>query len=83
MLKENSSICSEPLKNIYSNSSLRTYNYDKDFKYADLTAVHKKDDTTEKRNYRPISLLAAVSKVFGKIMQKQIGAYKQKSLSPF
>ena len=61
MLKENSSICGEPLKDIY-NSSLRTYNYDKDLKYADLTPVHKKDDTTEKRNYRPISLLAAVSK---------------------
>ena len=82
MLKENSSICSKTLKDIY-NSSVRTSNYDKDLKYADLTPVHKKDDTTEKRNYRPISLLAAVSKVFEKIMQKQIGAYMHNFLSPF
>ena len=82
MLKENSSICSKTLKDIY-NSSLRTYTCDKDLRYADLTPVHKKDDTTEKRNYRPMSLLAALSKVFGNIMQKQIRAYMHKFLSPF
>ena len=82
LLKENIDICSELLKDIF-NSNIRTSNYDKDLKYADLTPVYKADDTTDKRNYRPISLLSAVSKVFEKIMQKQMGDYMQNLLSPF
>ena len=80
--KEYSHICSEPLKGIINNS-IFTSNFVQDFKYADLTPVHKKDDTTDKKNYRPISLLPATAKIFEKLMQKQIAAYMDKYLSPF
>ena len=82
LLKECSHICSEPLKGII-NSGISTSNFDKGLKYADLTPIHKKDDTTNKKNYRPISLLPATAKIFEKLMQKQIGAYMDKYLSPF
>ena len=43
----------------------------------------KKDDKTDKKNYRPISLLSGMSKVFEKVMQKQIAHYVENFLSPF
>ena len=46
LIKEYSSICNEPLKNLI-NRGLRTF--DQNLKYADLTPVHKKDDTTDKK----------------------------------
>ena len=48
-----------------------------------MIPVHKADETTNKKNYRNISLLPAVSKIFEKIMQSQISAFIEKSLSPF
>ena len=41
-------------------------------KYADVTPVLKKDDKSEKRNYRPKSILRNLSKVYEQIMQNQI-----------
>ena len=44
-------------------------------KLADISPVHKKDDFTNKSNYCPISGLPAGSKIFGRIIQGQIGRY--------
>ena len=41
------------------------------------------DDTINKENYRNISLLPVVSKIFEKIIHKQIGAYVDTLLSPY
>ena len=35
-------------------------------KMADITPVHKKDDTSNKENYRPVSILPSISKNFWK-----------------
>ena len=50
---------------------------------ADITPVHKKDDTTNKSNYRPISGLPSGSKIFERIIQRQIGHYMEAFLSPY
>ena len=34
-------------------------------------------------NYRPVSILPAVSKIFERIMQKQMNGYTERFLSPF
>ena len=41
-------------------------------KLGDIIPAHKKDDVTDKRNYRPISLLPAISKLFEKLYAAQI-----------
>ena len=46
-------------------------------KLAVIPPVHKKDDFTNKSNYRPISGLPAGSKIFGSIIQVQIGHYME------
>ena len=45
--------------------------------------MHKKDSTTDKANYRPISLLPVVSKVFERLIIKQIEPFINNYLSKF
>ena len=56
ILKENSDICCKPLTNVINNG-IGNSNFYSDLKLADLTPVHKDDDTTNKKNYRNVSLL--------------------------
>ena len=44
-------------------------------KYADVIPIHKKDDKTDKENYRPISILPNLSKVYERLMYNQIYPY--------
>ena len=50
-------------------------------KLADTIPVHKKDDKTDKSNYRPISGLPSGSKIFENILHKPIGKYIETFLS--
>ena len=52
-------------------------------KLADISPIHKKEETTKKENYRPVSLLLLVSKILERNMYEQIIAYIDKSLSPY
>ena len=81
-LKENSDICCKPLTYIINNG-IRKSCFDGSLKCADLTPVHKADDTTDKKNYRNISLLPVVSKIFEKLIHTQTSTYVETFLSPF
>ena len=50
-------------------------------KQADITPVHKKNDTNDKNNYRPVSILPSLSKAFKKCLYDQIYAYTDSILS--
>ena len=52
-------------------------------KYADVTPIHKKDDKTDKTNYRPISISPNLSKVYERLMYKQISPYFDLVFSKF
>ena len=52
-------------------------------KMADITPIHKKDETTLKENYRPVSILPSISKIFERDMYEQISLYFENLLSPF
>ena len=52
-------------------------------KYAEVTPIHKNDDKTDKENYRIISVLPNLSKVYERLMYNQIYSYFQTVFSKF
>ena len=77
-----SDIVDEYLSSIYNNAKNKN-TYPQQLKLADVTPIHKKDETTLMKNYRPISLIPIVSKLFERHMYNQILSYIDKFLSPF
>ena len=55
--------------------SLGKSEYASSFKFVDITAVHEKDNRFEKNNYRPVSILPVLSRIFEKCLYKQIPSY--------
>ena len=53
-----------------------------ELKLGDVSPIFKKDDSTDKGNFRPISVLSAVSKIYEKILTDQINSYMEDILSP-
>ena len=49
----------------------------------DYTPLFKKDDNTDKTNYRPISILPSISKIFERIMFKQMTAFIVSRISQY
>ena len=47
-------------------------------KFTDITPVQKKDETTNKENYRPVSVLPLISKIFERIIYDQLSEYLEK-----
>ena len=50
-------------------------------KFSDITPVHKKDETTNKENYRRISVLPLISKIIERIIHDQLSEYLEKYLN--
>lgn len=44
-------------------------------KYVDITQVFKKDDISDKINYRPISIIPNLTKIYQRFMQTQVYPY--------
>ena len=65
------------------NDSIINCTFPDSLKMADVTPVHKKDETTIKDNYRPISILPCISKIFERIMHLQISRYMGFYLSEY
>ena len=65
------------------NNSLSCSTFPTAMKYAEVTPIHKKDDKTDKENYRPISILPNLSKVYERLMYNQIYPYFQTIFSKF
>ena len=82
VLIDTNGIISPLLTSIYHNSKNVT-KYTINLKLADVTPIHKKDETTLMKNYRPVSLIPIVSKLFERDMHDQILSYIEKYLSPY
>ena len=64
------------------NETVETGDYPDNLKLADITPVFKKKDPLNKINYRPVSVLPSISKLFEKLMQHQLVNYMENYLSP-
>ena len=58
-------------------------NFPDNMKLADITPIFKKKDPLKKENQRPVSILSTISKIFEKLMQKQLLGYMEIFLSPY
>ena len=81
-LKEVSDIYAPVLNDIWNNEIITQKRFPNNLKLADVTPVLKKEDASLLKNYRPVSVLQVVSKIYERIMQKQILEYIDKHLSP-
>ena len=65
------------------NESLSNCEFPEKLKLADITPVFKKEIPLDKANYRPVSALSPISKIYEKLLQKQINNYIENILSPY
>ena len=63
------------------NYSIRQSSFPQELKLSEVIPVYKKLDPLQKEKYRPISLLPQVSKVFERIIHKQITNYMTDKLA--
>ena len=82
MLKTSSDATANILQKLL-NEFLETGTYPDSSKLADITSVFKKKSYLNNTNYRPVSVLPIVSKLFEKIMQKQINGFISNYLLPY
>ena len=82
MLVENKDIISSIITEMY-NDSRNSSNFPNALKLADVTPAHKKEERVKKDNYRPVSILPPVSKIYEKNMFDQISSYIDQYLSPY
>ena len=68
IFKLSANISADILQNLF-NDILSTGNFPDNMKLADITPVFKKKDPLKKENYRPVSILSAISKIFERLMQ--------------
>ena len=65
------------------NHAITENTFPEQLKKSEVTSSYKKEDPLTKENYRPVSLLPHVSKVFERIIYKQINIYMQDKLSTY
>ena len=82
ILVENKDIISPFITKIYNDSN-RDSKFPNSLKSAEVTPVHKKEERINKDNYRPVSILPSISKIFERNIFDQVDSYIDKHLSPF
>ena len=83
MVKIASNTVADYLTVIWNEQVLEQGIFPDELKLAEITPIFKKGDSTLAKSYRPVSILPCVSKIFKRIMQKQISNYIETFLSSF
>ena len=81
LLKEVSDICVSALNDIWNKDIITQKSFPNNLKLANVTPVFKKEDASLLKNYRLVNFLSVVSKIYERIMQKQILGHIGKHLS--
>ena len=83
-LKDSQNVCIPVIHNLINKTinDVVSYPFPNQLKNADVTPVLKKGDATDVSNYRPISVLPAISKIYERVLHDQLAAHFEKILSP-
>ena len=68
-------IAAEPLAKIWNTEIISYKKFPTRLKLADITPLYKKLDNVSRKNYRPVSLLPLVSKIFERIMYDRLSSF--------
>ena len=82
IIKNNSDIFSKIFQ-ANLNNAIETSTFPEQLKYADVKPVFKKDSRTDQNNYRPISILPNISKIYERCINKQLEGYFEALLSKY
>ena len=69
------------MKNYINHSIEETGIFPSSLKLGNITPIFKKDDHLDKSNYRPVSILPLLSKVYERIIYKQLSQHSEQFLS--
>ena len=83
LLKEMNHILCQPLADVWNTELLKNKTFSGKLKLGDITPLFKALQNTNKKNYRPITILVVVSKIFEKIMDKQSINFIERFLSKY
>ena len=81
VLQENSDLFGSPLTAFFNKLVVES-TFPDDLKLTNTSSLYKKDDNMRKQNYRPISLLPTMSKVFERFIYNQLIDYISAFPSP-
>ena len=73
--------CTEYLTDIFNTFVIDISSFPDELKLAEIILAHKENSTFGKSNYRPISLLPVISKLFERLIIKQIKPFVDSFLS--
>ena len=82
IIKKNYDIFSEFLYANF-NDIILTLRFPKQLKCADVRPVFKEGSRNDKRNYSPVSILSNISKIYERLLYKQLGTYLESVLSRY
>ena len=71
LIKNHKDILAKPIHS-FINSDIENDTFPETLKLPDVCPIFKKGDATSVKNYRPVSVLPAVSKIYERVIQKQI-----------
>jgi len=83
-LKDSKNVCI-PIVHDLINKTINdhvNYPFPSQLKNADVTPALKKGDATDVNNYRPVSVLPAISKIYERVLHNQLANYFENILSP-
>ena len=82
IIKANSCLVSNHISLLY-NKAKHDHKYPDSLKLADVSPIHKKEEKTLRTNYRPVSLIPTISKLFERNMYEEIIVFIENVLSPY
>ena len=82
ILRQSAEVTANTLQLLFNNAISNSV-FPENLKLADVTPVFRKKNHLDKANYRPVSVLPPVSKIFERLMQKQINEHIKNKLSHY